>query len=152
MDEIFDIEFSDMDGETKTLQTIAKEGTEQWLIVNVASACGLTRQYLELQRLSELNYLTVVGFPCNQFGGQEPGTHEEICQFTSENYSITFPLMAKIEVKGENQHELFSLLTKVIGSDGHVGDIRWNFEKFLVKSNGVIKRYSPQTAPQLLFD
>ena len=119
MDEIFDIEFSDMDGETKTLQTIAKEGTEQWLIVNVASACGLTRQYLELQRLSELNYLTVVGFPCNQFGHQCYEKDFELLNTLKyvrpgDGYAPKFQLMTKSVVNGDEQEALWTFLKESI--------------------------------------
>ena len=117
------------------------------LIVNVASACGFTRQYAQLQEISLLDEILVVGFPCNQFGGQEPGSHEEICDFTSSKYGVDFPLMAKLEVKGENQHPLFELLTKSTGEDGKTGDIRWNFEKFVISKDGDVSRYSSGESP-----
>ena len=102
------------------------------LVVNVASACGLTRQYDGLQRLhASADDLTVVGVPCNQFGGQEPGSHEEICAFTDERFGVTFPLTAKLEVNGPGRHPIYSILTTTADSTGHEGDIRWNFEKFL---------------------
>ena len=123
-----DIEFDMMDGQKTTLRSLGESGTKNWLVVNVASACGFTRQYEQLQEKSTQDGVTVVGFPCNQFGGQEPGTHNEICDFTSSKYGVYFPLMAKIEVKGENQHPLFTELSQSIGSDAHTGDIRWNFE------------------------
>ena len=144
MRNVLDIEFYDMDGETQTLRKLGDATTENWLVVNVASACGLTRHYSGLQDVSTKDGVTVVGFPCNQFAGQEPGTHEEICQFTSERYGITFPLMAKVEVNGANQAELFQVLTEVTGVDGHVGPIRWNFEKFVIDSDGNVNRYAPQ--------
>ena len=119
------------------------------LIVNVASKCGLTPQYEGLQKLydayKDRNFV-VLGFPCNQFGGQEPGTHDEICQFTSETFGVDFPLMGKIEVKGENQSAIYEELTKVTGSDGYQGVIRWNFEKFLIDNQGNKTRFSSQSS------
>src|SRR4029453_10189394 len=105
------------------------------LVVNVASRCGLTPQYEGLERLQR-EYgdrgLRVLGVPCNQFAGQEPGTAEEIAEFCSTTYGVTFPPPEKIEVNGEGRHPLYQLLTAVPDADGDAGDIRWNFEKFLV--------------------
>ena len=116
------------------------------LAVNVASKCGLTPHYTGLQKLySELGEqgFTVIGFPCNQFGAQEPGTPDEIAEFCSTNYSVTFPLTEKIEVNGDNKHPIYAWLQTAFA-----GDIEWNFEKFLINRDGeVIKRYPPQTAP-----
>jgi len=114
------------------------------LAVNVASKCGLTPQYTGLQQifseLQEQNF-TVVGFPCNQFGAQEPGTADEIVDFCAMNYSVTFPLTEKIEVNGAGQHEIYAWLQQ-----SFPGDIEWNFEKFLIDREGkVVKRYPPQT-------
>ena len=109
------------------------------LAVNVASKCGLTPHYTGLQKLySELGEqgFTVIGFPCNQFGAQEPGTPDEIAEFCSTNYSVTFPLTEKIEVNGDNKHPIYAWLQEALP-----GDIEWNFEKFL------INRDPPQTAP-----
>lgn len=145
MRNVLDIEFYDMNGNPQTLRGLGDATTENWLVVNVASACGLTRHYSGLQDVSTKDGVTVVGFPCNQFAGQEPGTHEEICQFTSDKFGVTFPLMAKVEVNGANQAELFHVLTEVTGVDGHEGPIRWNFEKFVIDSDGNITRYAPQT-------
>lgn len=114
------------------------------LAVNVASKCGLTPQYEGLQKLyDELNGegFAVVGFPCNQFGEQEPGTPDEIADFCDMNYSVTFPLTQKIDVNGDSQHAIYAWL-----QDAFPGDIEWNFEKFLINRDGeVVKRYSPQT-------
>ena len=142
-----DIEFDMMDGQKTTLRSLGESGTENWLVVNVASACGFTRQYEQLQEKSTQDGVTVVGFPCNQFGGQEPGSHQEICDFTSSKYGVDFPLMAKLEVKGENQHPLFTELSQSVGSDGHTGDIRWNFEKFVISNDGSIARFTSRDSP-----
>lgn len=116
------------------------------LAVNVASKCGLTPHYEGMQKLyDELSGegLAVVGFPCNQFGAQEPGTPEEIAEFCDINYSVTFPLSEKIDVNGADQHAIYKWL-----QENFPGDIEWNFEKFLIGRSGeVIKRYPPQTAP-----
>jgi glutathione peroxidase len=121
------------------------------LLVNVASKCGLTPQYRALEELHE-HYadrgFEVLGFPCNQFGGQEPGSSEEIQQFCSMTYGVTFPLFEKIDVNGAHRHPLYDELTKTADAEGHDGDIRWNFEKFLVDPDGkVVARYSPVTTP-----
>ncbi|HUF84682.1 MAG TPA: glutathione peroxidase [Acidimicrobiia bacterium] len=121
------------------------------LIVNVASQCGLTPQYSGLQQLHE-EYgdrgFEVLGFPCNQFGAQEPGGPGEIAQFCETNYGVTFPLFEKIEVNGEGRHPLYEELTAVSDADGEAGDIQWNFEKFLVSPDGKsIRRFRPMTAP-----
>lgn len=142
-----DIEFEKMNGELTTLRMLADSSSEHWIIVNVASACGFTKQYADLQAASAVSNVTVVGFPCNQFGGQEPGTHQEICDFTASKYNVTFPLMAKLEVKGDNQHPLFRELSQSTGADGHSGDIRWNFEKFLVGKDGSVTRFSSRDLP-----
>ncbi|MGG1365144.1 glutathione peroxidase [Priestia megaterium] len=122
------------------------------LIVNTASKCGFTPQYKDLQALYEEekeNGLTVLGFPCNQFGGQEPGSSNDIEQFCELNYGVSFPMFAKVDVKGEYAHPLFTYLAEqapgLLGSKG----IKWNFTKFLVNRQGeVVKRYAPQTAPK----
>jgi glutathione peroxidase len=121
------------------------------LFVNVASKCGLTPQYEQLEELQRRfgpDRFTVVGFPCNQFLGQEPGTAEEIAEFCSTTYGVTFPLSEKIEVNGDGRDPLYAELTKTADAEGHDGDIRWNFEKFLVDPDGsVIARFAPQTTP-----
>ncbi|MEU1298165.1 glutathione peroxidase [Streptomyces sp. NPDC005840] len=121
------------------------------LIVNVASKCGLTPQYSALERLQERyadRGFTVLGVPCNQFLGQEPGSAEEIAEFCSATYGVTFPLTEKVEVNGEGRHPLYERLVGFADAEGHTGDIRWNFEKFLVGRDGaVVARFSPQTEP-----
>ncbi len=121
------------------------------LIVNVASQCGNTPQYTALEALQqkyEAKGFTVVGFPCNQFGGQEPGSAEEIEKFCSVNYGITFPITEKIEVNGEHRHPIYAALTAIADASGHSGDIRWNFEKFVVSADGTkVTRFSPKTKP-----
>jgi glutathione peroxidase len=121
------------------------------LIVNVASQCGLTPQYSGLQQLHE-EYgprgFEVLGFPCNQFGAQEPGGPGEIAQFCETNYGVSFPLFEKIEVNGEGRHPLYEELTAVPDAGGEAGDIQWNFEKFLVSPDGkTVRRFRPMTAP-----
>ncbi len=122
------------------------------LLVNVASKCGLTPQYEGLERLQKTygdRGFTVIGFPCNQFMGQEPGTPEEIAQFCSTTYGVSFPLMEKIEVNGEGRHPIYSELTEQEDAEGKAGDITWNFEKFLVSPQGeIVARYRPQVEPE----
>jgi glutathione peroxidase len=121
------------------------------LIVNVASKCGLTPQYASLQKLYETfaeRGLVVLGVPCNQFGGQEPGTPRDIADFCEMNFGITFPITEKVEVNGPDRHELFEWLTDTPDPDGTAGDVRWNFEKFLVEPAGaVVARFRPLTDP-----
>jgi glutathione peroxidase len=122
------------------------------LVVNVASKCGLTPQYAGLERLQErfapLGF-TVLGVPCNQFLGQEPGSAEEIAKFCSATYGVTFPMTEKVEVNGEGRHPLYERLVGFADAEGHSGDIRWNFEKFLIGRDGeVVARFSPQTEPE----
>ena len=121
------------------------------LIVNVASKCGLTPQYEGLEALQqryEGRNFSVIGFPCNQFKGQEPGTAEEIQTFCSTTYGVSFPLYEKIDVNGEHQHPIYAELTKTTDAEGHTGDIRWNFEKFLVGPAGSVQRFAPQVEPE----
>ncbi len=121
------------------------------LVVNVASKCGLTPQYAGLEALHERyadRGFSVVGFPCNQFGGQEPGSAEEIAEFCSMTYGVSFPLFEKIEVNGPDRHPIYAELTATTDAEGQAGDIQWNFEKFLVGPDGaVIARFRPMTAP-----
>jgi len=137
-----------IDGEEKPLSDFAGRVL---LIVNVASQCGLTPQYRGLQELYE-HYgprgLEVLGFPCNQFGNQEPGSEQEIRTFCETRYQVTFPLFAKIEVNGPNRHPLYAYLTQQPTTPDGPGDIQWNFAKFLVGRDGrVIARFAPATAP-----
>src|ERR1700736_843652 len=122
------------------------------LIVNTASECGFTPQYKGLQELHERfadRGFAVLGFPCNQFGAQEPGTPEEIAAFCSTSYGVTFPLYEKIEVNGEGRHPLYTELTAVTDNEGNAGDIQWNFEKFLVSPEGqIIGRFRPMVEPE----
>jgi glutathione peroxidase len=122
------------------------------LVVNVASKCGLTPQYEGLERLQQRfggERFTVLGVPCNQFGGQEPGTSEEIATFCSMTYGATFPLTAKLEVNGEDRHPLYARLTATPDAEGEAGDIQWNFEKFLVSPAGeVLARFRPMVEPE----
>lgn len=122
------------------------------LVVNVASKCGLTPQYAGLERLHERyadQGFTVLGVPCNQFLGQEPGSSEEIAEFCSATYGVTFPMTEKVEVNGEGRHPLYERLVDHADTGGHTGDIRWNFEKFLIDRDGaVVARFSPQTEPE----
>jgi glutathione peroxidase len=122
------------------------------LIVNVASKCGLTPQYNGLEKLQKAyadQGFTVLGVPCNQFMGQEPGSAEEIAEFCSATYGVSFPMTEKVEVNGEGRHALYERLVDFADADGHAGDIRWNFEKFLIGRDGtVVARFSPQTEPE----
>ena len=121
------------------------------MLVNVASKCGLTPQYTTLEALQkkyEAKGFTVIGFPCNQFGGQEPGTAQDIETFCATKYGVTFPMMEKIEVNGPGRHEIYKALTPIKDEGGTDGDIRWNFEKFIVSADGTkITRFEPQTKP-----
>lgn len=121
------------------------------LVVNVASKCGLTPQYGALEQLAR-DYgdrgLTVIGVPCNQFMGQEPGTPEQIATFCSTTYGVTFPLLAKADVNGADRHPLYARLTETADAVGEAGDVQWNFEKFLIAPNGeVVNRFRPRTEP-----
>ena len=121
------------------------------LLVNVASRCGLTPQYAKLEALQEElaeRGFTVIGFPCNQFGGQEPGTVEEIEEFCSTTYGVTFPLTDKIEVNGADRDPIYAQLTETSDASGEAGDVQWNFEKFLISADGhVAGRFRPRTEP-----
>jgi glutathione peroxidase len=122
------------------------------LVVNVASKCGLTPQYTGLENLQQRfgeHGFTVLGAPCNQFGGQEPGTAEEIETFCSTTYGTSFPMLEKLDVNGADRHPLYRTLVETPDADGEAGDVQWNFEKFLVASDGtVLGRFRPQTEPE----
>ena len=145
---IYSTSIARLDGTPNALA--AAEG-KVTLVVNVASKCGLTPQYEGLEALQKKysdRGFTVVGVPCNQFMGQEPGSPEEIATFCSSTYGVTFPLTEKVDVNGENRHPLYAQLTPIADAEGADGDIRWNFEKFLVGRDGnVIARFSPRVVP-----
>ncbi|MET7453784.1 glutathione peroxidase [Streptomyces sp. NPDC005574] len=146
---LYDIEIGALKGGSADLGQYAGKAV---LVVNVASKCGLTPQYNGLERLQEryaAQGFTVLGVPCNQFLGQEPGSAEEIAEFCSATYGVTFPLTEKAEVNGEGRHPLYESLVDFPDAEGHSGDIRWNFEKFLIGRDGkVVARFSPQTEPE----
>lgn len=144
---IRDIPLTTIDGDTTT---IAELGDKAVMVVNVASRCGNTPQYEkleELQKQYEDRGFTVLGFPCNQFMGQEPGTAEEIKEFCSTTYGVTFPLMEKTRVNGWHKHPLYARLTQVPDAEGHAGRVKWNFEKFLIAPDGTVSRFRPSTQP-----
>jgi glutathione peroxidase len=147
--DLLDVPVSTLQGEPTTLRDLT--GGSAALVVNVASRCGLTPQYGALEALHEeyaSRGLTVVGVPCNQFMGQEPGTAEEIAEFCSATYGVTFPMTEKVEVNGPGAHPLFRRLTAATDAQGEAGEVRWNFEKFLVAPNGeVVGRFRPTTLP-----
>jgi len=143
---IYDIPVKDINGKSTSLSPYKGKVL---LIVNVASKCGYTPQYKGLETIQEkyqAKGFTVLGFPCNQFGGQEPGTNEEIKEFCTSKYNVTFPLFDKIEVNGDGRHPLYSTLA---GKDSpYPGDIKWNFNKFLIGRDGkIIKRFDSKAAP-----
>ena len=146
---IYDVSINSLDG---TPAELPQYKGKTVLLVNVASKCGLTPQYTGLENLQKKyadKGFTVLGVPCNQFLGQEPGTAEEIQEFCSTNYGVTFPLTEKVDVNGENRHELYDQLVDVPDADGHTGDIRWNFEKFLIGPGGdVVARFNPTVEPE----
>jgi glutathione peroxidase len=144
---IFDIPVHTLNGEPSSLAPYAGKTV---LVVNVASKCGLTPQYEGLERLQttyEDRGFSVVGFPCNQFLGQEPGTAEQIQTFCSTTYGVTFPLFEKIDVNGENQSPIYASLNQTADAEGYSGDIRWNFEKFLIDPSGAVQRFAPTVTP-----
>ncbi|HEU4362675.1 MAG TPA: glutathione peroxidase [Mycobacterium sp.] len=148
MTALTDIPLTTLDGRPTSLADYADRAL---LVVNVASKCGLTSQYSALEQLAR-DYggrgLTVIGVPCNQFMGQEPGTADEIQTFCSTTYGVTFPLLAKTDVNGPEQHPLYAELTRTPDADGAAGDVQWNFEKFLIAPDGtVVNRFRPTTVP-----
>ena len=145
---LYDIPVNRLDGTSSSLGDFAGQAV---LVVNLASKCGLTPQYETLEKIHE-EYadrgFSVVGFPCNQFGAQEPGSADEIQEFCSTTYGVTFPLMEKIDVNGDDQHPIYAELTAVEDGEGAAGDIQWNFEKFLLSPSGeVVGRFRPMVDP-----
>ena len=140
---------STLSGEKTTLGELA--AGKAALVVNVASQCGLTPQYTGLEQLHEElgdRGFTVLGVPCNQFKGQEPGTAQEIAEFCSATYGVTFPMLAKTDVNGERRAPLFDALTAVPDAAGAAGDVQWNFEKWLLSPDGeVVGRFRPLVEP-----
>ncbi|AZK46467.1 glutathione peroxidase [Paenibacillus lentus] len=151
MSELYHFEVRTIDGVATTLEQYKGKVL---LIVNTASACGLTPQYRGLQQLYDTygdQGLVVLGFPCNQFAGQEPGTEKEIKEFCDLNFQVTFPLFAKLDVKGDNIHPLYDYLVNHVPAPYRTGDIEWNFVKFLIDRNSsIVKQYSARTAPSAL--
>lgn len=147
-EKLFQSSVSTLDGEPSSLA--AYQG-KALLVVNVASKCGLTPQYADLEKLHKeyaAKGFSVVGFPCNQFGGQEPGTAEEIKTFCSLTYGVTFPMFEKIEVNGTGRHPVYDVLTGIPDPKGEAGDVQWNFEKFLISADGSkVTRFRPRTEP-----
>jgi len=145
---IFDVAIADLQGKPLELGQFRDSAV---LVVNVASRCGLTPQYTALEALHERyadRGFSVLGVPCNQFAGQEPGTAEEIAEFCSTTYGVTFPMTEKVEVNGDGRHPLYQELVDTPDAEGYAGDIRWNFEKFLVGPDGTVRaRFSPPTSP-----
>ena len=141
-------EIAALDGRPLDLSGLDAKAT---LVVNVASRCGLTPQYTALEELHERfqdRGFTVLGVPCNQFAGQEPGTAEEIASFCSTTYGVTFPMTEKVDVNGPDRHPLYEMLTAKADSAGEAGDVKWNFEKFLVAPGGeVVARFRPTVTP-----
>ncbi len=150
MTALLDLPVTTLSGEQTTLGAITAHRPA--LLVNVASKCGLTPQYTGLEQLQKTygeRGFTVVGFPCNQFGGQEPGTSEQIAEFCSATYGVTFPMSDKIDVNGPDRDAIYTTLTETPDAAGDSGDIQWNFEKFLLDADGaVVARFRPRTEPQ----
>ncbi|MFJ8074091.1 glutathione peroxidase [Streptomyces sp. NPDC096176] len=145
---LYDIPLRTLTGEDTSL---ADHRGKAVLVVNVASKCGLTPQYAGLERLQKEfgeRGFTVLGVPCNQFAGQEPGSAEEIGTFCSATYGVTFPLLEKTDVNGADRHPLYAELTKVADAEGEAGDVQWNFEKFLISPKGEVTRFRPRAEPE----
>ena len=146
---IYDVSINSLDGTPADLPQYKGKAV---LLVNVASKCGLTPQYTGLENLQKKyadQGFTVLGVPCNQFMGQEPGTPDEIQEFCSTTYGVTFPLTEKVDVNGDDRHALYNELVEVADAEGHTGDIRWNFEKFVIGPSGdVIARFNPTVEPE----
>ncbi|WP_306325930.1 glutathione peroxidase [Streptomyces venezuelae] len=144
---LYDIPLKTLTGEPTSL---AEYRDRAVLIVNVASQCGLTPQYAGLEKLQQ-EYgergFTVLGVPCNQFAGQEPGSADEIQTFCSTTYGVSFPLLEKTDVNGEARHPLYTELVQIADAEGEAGDVQWNFEKFLIGRDGRVTRFRPRTEP-----
>ncbi|MEV8585440.1 glutathione peroxidase [Streptomyces sp. NPDC051180] len=144
---LYDIPLKSLTGDPVSLADYRDRAV---LVVNVASKCGLTPQYEGLEKLQK-EYgdrgFTVLGVPCNQFAGQEPGSAEEIRTFCSTTYGVSFPLLEKLDVNGEARHPLYTELVQVADADGEAGDVQWNFEKFLIGRDGTVTRFRPRTEP-----
>jgi len=147
--EIYDIPVHTLQGKPSSLGDLKGKAV---LVVNVASKCGLTPQYTGLQKLQDTyagRGFSVVGFPCNQFLEQEPGTADEIAEFCTVNYGVTFPLFEKIDVNGPDRHPIYEALTAVPDAEGAAGDVQWNFEKFLLSPEGeIVGRFRPGVEPE----
>jgi glutathione peroxidase len=147
--DIYDIPVNTLQGKPSSLGDLSGKAV---LVVNVASKCGLTPQYTGLQKLQDTyagRGFSVVGFPCNQFLEQEPGTADEIAEFCTANYGVTFPLFEKIDVNGPDRHPIYDALTAVPDAEGAAGDIQWNFEKFLLSPDGeIVGRFRPGVEPE----
>ena len=144
-----DFKATTIDGDEKSLSDYDGDVV---LVVNTASRCGFTPQFAgleELHRTYQEGGLRVLGFPCNQFGGQEPGTSEEIAEFCSATYGVTFPMTEKVDVNGPDRHEIYTALVDTPDGSGRTGDIQWNFEKFLLGADGeIVARFDPTVEPE----
>jgi glutathione peroxidase len=145
---IYDTAIADLQGKPMSLDQFRDKAL---LVVNVASKCGMTPQYTALEELQKTyadRGFSVLGVPCNQFGGQEPGTADEIAEFCASTYGVTFPMTEKVEVNGDHRHPLYDELVGTADAEGYTGDIRWNFEKFLIGPDGTVRaRWSPAVKP-----
>lgn len=142
-----EIPFTTADGSETTLSNL---GDKTFLVVNVASKCGLTPQYEQLEQLQKTygeQGLQVIGFPCNQFMGQEPGSIDEILDYCAVTWGVSFPIMDKVRVNGSHAAPLYKALKKTPNAEGAKGPVMWNFEKFLVTRDGSVHRFRPQTKP-----
>ena len=144
----YDAAVEAVDGSTTSLADLRDNAV---LVVNVASRCGLTPQFEQLEQLQKRyaeRGLTVIGFPCNQFAGQSPEGNQEMADFCSATYGTTFPIFGKVDVNGDDRHEVYASLVESTDAEGEAGDIRWNFEKFLIAPGGeVVGRFRPNTLP-----
>jgi glutathione peroxidase len=148
MNSFYDISIDKIDGTSLNLKDFKGKYI---LIVNVASKCGFTKQYSELQELYEKynDKLVIIGIPCNQFGGQEPGTNDEIITFCKLNYGVSFPITEKVDVKGKNQHPIYEWLTKKTNNSYKDSSVKWNFQKYIISPNGELLDYFFSTTKPL---